>query len=129
MLPEEFAKRVDANLKSLSVKSALNPALWLVGVTCSLGLLGLKLFVADAMLKIVFVCVIGLPLVCVCLAFLFFVFRYPEKLQSEEYQIKAETLRMLKTQGGKLRAIDAQILQSLHHNPQREVLPHQEVEK
>jgi len=129
MLPEEFAQRLDANLKSLSVKSALNPALWLVAVTFGFGLVGLKYFAGDLMVKILLVSAVGLPILVSCIAFLYFVFRQPERLQSEEYQIKAETLRVLKTKGRKLQAIDARILQTINHNPQRELPPQEEEEK
>lgn len=122
-MTEELAKRLDANLKSLSVKSALNPALWLVAVTFGFGLIGLKYFAGDVMVRILLVAAIGLPILVACIAFLYFVFKQPERLQSEEYQIKAETLRMVKTKGGRISQVEASIVRAINHNPRQLLQP------
>lgn len=81
---EAIAKRLDSSLKSLRVRSALNPALWLVGVTFGFGLIGLTYFARDLMLKILFVSVIGLPVLVTCIAYLYLVFRQPEIGETDE---------------------------------------------
>lgn len=122
MLPEQLAKQKDSRFNSISVKSALNPALWLVAAAGTIGLFGLFYFSTNPLLSIFFACVIGLPLLCTCVAFLYFVFSNPERLQSEDFQLRAESLRIVKSKGGKLRQIDSRTLEVIN-NPARLALP------
>lgn len=91
-----FAQSAAGNLK---VRSALNPLLWLcaiVTIPC-LGLAALlseKLIIAVPLLIIAF-----LPVVSAIGAYIYFMITSPNKLQSEEYQIKQQALELVQSKG------------------------------
>lgn len=122
MMPEQIAKQRDSQFRLISVKSALNPALWLVWAGLFGGLTGLWYFSSNLVLMIFFMALAGVPMLCACVVFLYFAIKQPERLQSEEYQLKAETLRMIKTKGGQFTPRATALLQAIH-NPARPELP------
>lgn len=83
----------------LRVKSALNPALWLCAVV-TVPLAGLATFVeGPTWLMVCLVVLAFLPPVLASIGFVIFLFRDPDKLQSEEYQIRKRTLEMIGEKG------------------------------
>ena len=92
----------------LRVKSALNPALWLCAVV-TVPLAGFATFVeGPTWLMVCLVVLAFLPPVLAGIGFVVFPFRDPDKLQSEEYQIRKRTLEMIgeKGQGASLMDLD-----------------------
>lgn len=121
MLPEQLTKNRHSHFQRISVKSALNPALFLVAITLTGGIAGLFYFSSNFILTIFFMFVIAIPILCACIAFIFFTFWKPEALRSEEFQLKLEQYRMLKTKGG-LRDVSPDLLRIIN-NPVLAELP------
>ncbi|EHD2271059.1 TPA: hypothetical protein ACMDRZ_003780 [Vibrio cholerae] len=86
--------------RSLHVKSALNPMLWLTGIATPIFLCGA---VALKESSPVFEILVGfgvLPAGVTCLGFMYFALFKSEKLQSEDYQIRHESLQIIQQKTG-----------------------------
>ena len=93
---ESIASRaIDAGGK-LTVKSALNPILWLCGIVSIPGLVAIPFVQPTPTWLIVLIC--G-PVVTAMLGFLILLFIDRDKLQSEEYQIRKQTLEYMQQKG------------------------------
>lgn len=86
--------------KSLHVKSALNPLLWLTAISTPLCFTGAYVFSDKSPVFEMLVGVGLFPIVSACLGFVFFAIFKPEKLQSEEYQIRHESLQIIQQKSG-----------------------------
>lgn len=106
----------------LTVRSALNPMLWLCAIVPAPCFLSAAGFGNDLLLRWLLVIVGCLPIVSACVGFLYFAFRKPEKLQSEDYQLRERALSLLMVSKGRRVQLD---LASLHAitNPRALELP------
>jgi len=85
------------------VRSALNPLLWLsvsVGVICFSFAYVFKDYEFVRNLLALFGC---LPCGITCLVAVYFAIKRPEKLQSEDYQIKQQTLHVIEQKAGSIK--------------------------
>ena len=83
----------------LRVKSALNPVLWPCAIV-TVPVVGLATFSTGPTWLVVCLVVIAfIPLVLVGIGFVVLLLRDPDKLQSEEYQIRKQTLEMIGEKG------------------------------
>lgn len=98
--------------KGLRVRSALNPMLWLTAIVSPTALTVAYMFRESPSVVLGLLLLAALPVVVTCLGFGFFAFRNPDKLQSEEYQLRHETLQLLQSKGGPIR-IDATSLNAI----------------
>lgn len=114
----EFA---DSATRRLRVRSALNPMLWLCAITMPLCFFSAYLFRDTPALCATFVVLGALPLVVACLAFVGFAIFKPEKLQSEEYQIKHESLQLIQQKAGRLTMAPTSL--TAIANPEHPLLP------
>ena len=89
------ARAIDAGGK-LTVKSALNPILWLCAIVSIPGLVAIQFISPIPIWLIILVC--G-PVVTAMLGFLILLFIDRDKLQSEEYQIRKQTLEYMQQKG------------------------------
>lgn len=89
------ARAVDAGGK-LTVKSALNPILWLCAIVSIPGLVAIQFIQPVPLWLIILVC--G-PVVTAMLGFLILLVIDRDKLQSEEYQIRKQTLEYMQQKG------------------------------
>jgi len=89
-----------AAVRELHVRSALNPMLWLTGIVTPLGIGGAWLFRGQPTVLMMLVALATLPVIVTCIGFTYFAFTNPEKLQSEDYQLRHESLQMMQTQTG-----------------------------
>jgi hypothetical protein len=87
-------------LSRLKVKSALNPSLWLCGLTLPFGFTGtlsttggIQLAFLALMLAPVLTCIVG---------FFYFMWSSPDKLRSEEYELKKIALSLIEEKGGSI---------------------------
>jgi hypothetical protein len=118
---QNFLERIAASAHSaathLRVKSALNPMLWLCAIV-SLPCFSLSYFAHGIEPLATWLIYMGaLPIFATIIGFLFFMIKSPEKLQSEDYQIRHETLELIRQKG-----TDLQIAPSSLHviaNPVR----------
>ncbi len=107
MTEEYFTKLGQSAQQAVSrlhVRSALNPMLWLSGISMLLCFPSAFLFRDNTFLCTVLVL---FPLiVCGITAFqgLYFGFKNPNKLQSEDYQIRHEAIELIAVKGGRIPA-------------------------
>ena len=95
---EEIAKTALWRLDVVRVRSVVNPLLWLVGLTMPFSVLA-AVFVDGQLLKLTFLGFAGISIVSTLVAYFIFVFRDPDRLQSEEYQLRQRELRMIYRHG------------------------------
>jgi hypothetical protein len=96
----------------LVVRSALNPLLWM-SVTIALVCFGAAfLFKDDKFVKYLLVLVGSAPIILTCAVAGYFALRKPEKLQSEDYQLRHQTLNIIKEKGGRV-TVDSVALEEI----------------
>ena len=90
----------------LRVKSALNPVLWLCAVV-TVPVIGFATFAKGPTWLVVCLVVLAfLPMALVGIGFVVLLLRDPDKLQSEEYQIRKQTLEMIGEKGQEASLVD-----------------------
>lgn len=80
--------------RRISVKSAVNACLWMC-LFISLPLFYLAYKTDSNDLRIVFLLVAIIPVVIFAVSFIYFMFKNPDYLRSEEHQFKMESLKLL----------------------------------
>jgi len=104
----------------LNVRSALNPMLWLCGITTPVMLIAAFLFKDVELIRNLLI-IIGLfPTVVTCLGFIGFAIFKPEKLQSEDYQLRHQSLQIIQQKVGIL-SVDTRSLEALAIPPERQL--------
>jgi hypothetical protein len=92
---EHFSRLSNTAARDLRVRSGLNPMLWLCAIALPTCLAGAYMFRIQPVIEAVLITVGVLPIIIACLGFGYFAIRNPEKLQSEDYQIRHEAIQML----------------------------------
>lgn len=88
--------------EKLYVRSALNPALWLCAISTPTCLFFAYVFRDVPEIRAWLLAGGLLPIGIACIGFLGFAIFRPEKLQSEEYQIRHESLQLIQQKSGRL---------------------------
>jgi hypothetical protein len=100
------------------VRTALNPLLWLVGLTTPAAFI-LAAFVGD---QLILLCFAAVPVVATLVAYVIFMFRDPDRLQSGEYRIRQRALQILYKKGGSTEIVDvARQVTRIEASPRRPV--------
>jgi len=118
--PTEVLKHLaqDASAR-LRVRSALNPLLWLCGIvspTC----FAFGLYFTGA-IQIWLVLAGIVPILFTCFVASYFTVKKPEKLQSEDYQLRKQALELIQQKGTRF-SIEAASVEAIA-NPQLPALP------
>jgi hypothetical protein len=87
------------------VRTAINPLLWLVGLTTPLAFI-LAAFVSDRFTRLVLISFAALPVIATLIVYVIFMFRDPDRLQSEEYRIRQRALQILYRKGAGADIVD-----------------------
>jgi hypothetical protein len=96
---DAFKVLVKEGLASIKHKTVVQPLLWLCG-TFSLGCFLILLFVKDLWLQRG-IFLVGLsPVVLFIFAYTYFMFKDPDRLHSEEFQLKRRSLGIVESKGG-----------------------------
>jgi hypothetical protein len=85
----------------LHVRSALNPILWLCAITTPIFFTFAYLFREIPYISIILVLAGLFPVAIACFGFCYFALVRPEKLQSEDYQIRHESLQIIQQKGSR----------------------------
>jgi|SRR5712671_5513632 len=100
-LVERLSKLAENATARLRVRSALNPILWLAliaAVTC------IPLALAfEGVLQTVIVCAGITPIGVACICYVVFMFRDPDRLHSEDYQLRKQALEMVQEKGSPIK--------------------------
>lgn len=94
---------------ALHVRSALNPMLWLTAISTPICFGTAYIFKYNEALTNILVATGLLPVVVSCLGFAYFAICKPEKLQSEDYQIRHESLQIIQQKSGSFEISGASI--------------------
>jgi hypothetical protein len=96
---ERVAGRAQSAASQLRVRSALNPMLWLCGIV-SLPCFFIAYLLRGIEPLATIIAYVGIaPVATTILGFLYFMIFAPEKLQSEDYQLRHETLELIRQKG------------------------------
>lgn len=89
----------------LRVRSALNPILWLCGISLTVGFLAISVgfFRLDPFPRVLFwiivLTLIFIPLILTSFGFVYILLKLPDMLQSEEYQLKKKRMELSQEKG------------------------------
>jgi ABC-type bacteriocin/lantibiotic exporter with double-glycine peptidase domain len=87
------------------VRTAINPLLWLVGLTTPIAFI-LVAIIGDQTIRLALLVFAAIPVLVTLVAYVIFMFRDPDRLQSEEYRIRQQALRILYKTGGNTEIVD-----------------------
>jgi len=118
---ESLIKSIGSAVHRLRVRSALNPMLWLVGITLLICPVAAYVFREYPVLMYLFAVAAVLPVVVACLAFIGFAIWKPEMLRSEDYHLRHDALQIIQQKAGVLE-LDPTSLPAIA-NPGRSSLP------
>ena len=103
---EQITRRLGDVGGRLRVKSALNPVLWPCAVVTVPAISLASYTEGPPWLLVCFVVIAFVPLLLVAIGFVVLLLRDPDKLQSEDYQIRKRTLEMIGEKGGNGRLVE-----------------------
>jgi hypothetical protein len=112
----QFSERA---LTKLKVKSALNPCLWLCGISLPFGIY--LLIWGQGLAQTVGAWLTLVPVAIFAVAFLYLIVKDPDKLRSEEYELRKLALGLIEQKGGAmpLTAVSIEVIA----NPTYQALP------
>jgi hypothetical protein len=90
------------------VRNALNPLLWAAGVLTPMSWIAAYAFRDDAILKYALVAFGALPGLATLASHLYFMFRDPDRLQSEEFVLRQQELSIVSRSGNGPRPIESE---------------------
>jgi hypothetical protein len=88
------------------IRTAINPLLWLVGIVTPVTLV-LAVAVGETWTRAALLSLGAFPVVVTIVAYFVFMFRDPDRLQSEEYRLRQRALQMLYRKGASAEVVDA----------------------
>jgi hypothetical protein len=104
---DRFLKVATSHAENVRVtRTGINPLLFLVALV-SLPALILSVVVRESWLSVALLGFAGLPILVTIVAYFVLVFRRPELLQSEEYRLKLDALRIIYKRGVSPEALKA----------------------
>lgn len=111
----------------LRVRSALNPVLWLCGVTQSLGfcsiLVGFIIYqdsFPHVLFWIIVMAFIFVPLFLISFGFVYILLKLPDMLQSEDFQLRKQELMSQEKGMGKEIQVDGNMIEDLNEDKKEE---------
>lgn len=97
---EQLGKSSHSAAQSLHVKSALNPMLWLTAMVMPISFTAAYFFKDSGFIFELLIFVGVAPVVFTCLGFAYFAVFKTEKLQSEDYQLRSQSLQIIQQKIG-----------------------------
>ena len=118
--------RQQTSIERITVQNVMNPILWLCGLVTIPSLIAIVS--TDNPHWVLFILSIS-PVFVALFSFLYFMFKAPDRLQSESYQLRKQALELIEEKGG-LSVIDAASIEAIS-NPDLPMLesPKAKVEK
>jgi hypothetical protein len=102
MAPEKLALLAQSAVRRLKVRSAFTPMLYLCIVAIPSFLLALRWEQHDSAIRLALVCAPICLVAAAVVAYFYFAVKHPEMLQSEDYQLRHESLELVRQKGGKV---------------------------
>lgn len=118
----EFIERVtraaqDAAVR-LQVRSALNPLLWLCAI-CTPLTLGYAIC-SSGFMQMALLAIGGIPVISACGAYIYLMIVSPERLHSEDYQLKRQALQMIYEKGARAGVLASSVIAITNPNAAKE---------
>jgi hypothetical protein len=89
---EELVKATSSRVDTVRVvRTAVNPLLWLVGLVTPLSIVS-AVMLGELWIRIVLLSLAFLPVLITAVAYFVYMFRDPDRLQSEEYRLRRDAL-------------------------------------
>lgn len=115
---EKLGQLAHSAVHRIHVRSALNPLLWLCAIVTPIFLFAAYQFRDIPTFSWVLLVAAVFPIVVSCASFVGFAIFKPEKLQSEDYQLRHETLQIIQQKSGQV-ALDPTSLQAIANPEQK----------
>ena len=106
-IASRLTRLAETAVTRLKVRSALDPCLWLVGIVTPVGLLAAMFTTGAAQLASL--CLMITPVALFGIGFLYFMVRDPDKLRSEQYELKKQALELIEEKGERFRVASASV--------------------
>jgi len=90
---DEIIKTGLWRLDVIKVRTAVNPLLWLVGLITPL-IFVTAIIIDDRLIRIGLLAFAALPIIVTIVAYFIFMFRDPDRLQSEEYRLQLKEINL-----------------------------------
>ncbi len=97
---ERLSQLAEQALGKIKVSSALNSCLWLCAFVIPFGFVAAAF--ASGPLHIAGIVIAFIPIVLFSIGFLYFMIKSPEKLRSEEYELRKFALELVQEKGGRI---------------------------
>ncbi|HAZ4814336.1 TPA: hypothetical protein J5T73_002552 [Enterobacter cloacae] len=113
---EQFGRLSQSAVKNLHIKSALNPILWLCAIVIPM-LAWISMYFSKTpfyFISYAMTFLISLLIIVACGVFIYFAIKKPEKLQSEDYQLRHESIQWMQQKGGDLSFTPASVEQIIN---------------
>jgi hypothetical protein len=104
--PKDTIGNFTSRAGTVRVRNALNPLLWTMALVVPTSWIAAYFFRDEAMLEYALFGVGALPIFATLVAYFIFMFRDPNRLQSEEYQLRHEVLQILHKRGDVNEVVD-----------------------
>ncbi|OQW63296.1 MAG: hypothetical protein BVN29_16415 [Nitrospira sp. ST-bin5] len=115
---EQISQFANLAFHRIHVRSALNPILWLCVLGSPICIWAAWIFKDDLFIRNLFVIFAVAPFGIACVAYIGFAVFHPDKLQSEDYQIRHESLQIVQQKSGRITldptSLDAIVNPELH---------------
>jgi len=109
MSPDDPVRSWVSRAGVVRVRNALNPLLWSMSIGTPMCWVAAYFFREDAILKYGFASLGAIPILGTLTAYAFFMFRDPNRLHSEEYQLRHQALQILHKQGDNSDIVDVAV--------------------
>lgn len=102
-----FSQLAESAIGRLKVSGALNGCLWLTGITFPVGLWALTKLTGPIQWAVF--AMIAAPLLFFGISHFHFTFTDPDKLRSEDFELRKQALELIEEKGGRIPISDASI--------------------
>lgn len=92
----------------LQVRSALNPLLWLCAI-CTPLTFGLGFFFTG-LAQVTLLAIGALPVLCACGSYIYWMISSPDRLHSEDYQLRRQALQMIYEKGARTAVLASSVV-------------------
>lgn len=112
MLDPDTVERVTRGAQDsavrLQVRSALNPLLWLCAICAPLTFV-LASF-SGGFMQISLLVIGTIPILCACGAYIYWMLKAPDRLHSEDYQLRRQALQMIYEKGARAAVLASSVV-------------------
>lgn len=116
MKPDETIKSWTTRAGVVRVRNALNPLLWMMALVVPTGWIAAYFFRDDLLMKFFFALLGAAPILATLTAYFIYMFRDPNRLQSEEHQLRTQALEFLGKKDAK-----SEIVEIVNQAPRLEI--------